>query len=122
MEFQPAWAWPILICAAALGLRLWLVPAGPRLLPGKTRGAVWLPAFLSRKRDGGAAVSVLGRKAIGAQQAIVLVSVWDQELALCLQAGCAPVVIASRPRETVSRCEEPDCGQDSARREEVPCA
>ncbi len=109
MEFQMAWLWPLVICVAALALRLWVTPR----LEGQrksTPARPWMPAFLRGNRPDTAPITVLGRKSINAHQAIVLVRVWDQELALCVQAGTAPVVIASREAA-------PDTGKQSSAQE-----
>lgn len=96
MEFQVEWLWPLLICGVLFALREWLT--SHRRLKGTSFFGRWIPQLFRASRADGSPIALLARKSIGPQQTLVLVSVWDQELALCLQTGVAPALLATRTR------------------------
>lgn len=111
MEFAPVWFWPLLVCGCAILFRLYArrqtyacrqINARRQsgaAAPTKRRPAMSGLLHLlnwTRKSVADDEVAVLARKSIGPQQSVVLVRVWGQEIALCLQGGASPVVVARR--------------------------
>jgi flagellar biogenesis protein FliO len=108
MDLLPLWIWPVAVCGLALMLRLVLPGGRPRgVQPGSNlplagTSRIDPVGWLRRKLAGGKAnaseepVCVLGRKVIGPQQSVLLLRVWDEELAVCLQPGSPATVLARR--------------------------
>ncbi len=109
MEILPVWIWPLLVCLLALAARLWL---GSKVQGGHGRQGAsplfavlrggWRP-FASSQTQPSDPLKVIARKTISPQHSLVLLEVWDQEVALCLQAGAPPVVVASRRKMAASQ-------------------
>lgn len=105
METMPLWIWPVAVCVLALGLRLWVKRTPPAAATGRAPTPTpWWDALrsltrrfpLQASRDA-APITVIARKPITAQHAVVVLAIWDQEIALSVQPGVAPTVLASRP-------------------------
>ena len=110
MDFLPLWIWPLIVCGLALALRL-VLPSGvrrparkfPQGAPLQRRISVlsaigWFRGVLSgqAKVPVHEPVTILGRKVVGPQLSILLVRIWDEELAVCLQVGSPATVLTQR--------------------------
>lgn len=123
IETLPLWIWPLTVCLLALILRLWA--GGGRTARIGRGGGPWhgLLAGLGQRlravnHHEAAPIQVLARKTIGPQHAIVLLAVWDQEVALSVQPGVSPTVVASRPRIGA----QPDTAREVTQQELKPPA